>query len=214
MLGDGLKFEKMSFTAVEGQMIEQLKYTAEVVCSTYHVPPYKIGVGALPSYNNVQSLNVEYYSQALQVLIESAELCLDEGLEIRTGAGTEFDLDGLLRMDSVTQITMLKEAIGAAIMSPNEARARLDLPPVEGGASPMAQQQNYSLAALAKRDAQADPFGTAAPQPAPADNGDDDDEEEEKIDERHRNRELYKIKFWKRRCHPFWVAGIQPEPAA
>jgi phage portal protein BeeE len=50
-------------TAVEGQMIEQLKWTAEVVCSTYHVPPYKIGVGALPSYNNVQALNVEYYSQ-------------------------------------------------------------------------------------------------------------------------------------------------------
>jgi HK97 family phage portal protein len=182
VLGDGLKFEKMALTAVEGQMIEQLKYTAEVVCSTYHVPPYKIGVGALPSFNNVQALNVEYYSQALQVLIEAAELCLDEGLEIRNGAGTEFDLDGLLRMDSVTLITTLKEAVGASIMSPNEARARFDLPPAEGGESPMAQQQNYSLAALAKRDAQADPFGTATPPtPAPAPANDDDDDEDEDI---------------------------------
>jgi phage portal protein BeeE len=48
-------------------------------------------------------------------------------------------------------------------MAPNEGRAKLDLKPAEGGNSPYLQQQNYSLAALAKRDAQADPFATAAP---------------------------------------------------
>lgn len=183
VLGDGLKFEKMALTAVEGQLIEQLKWTAEVVCSTYHVPPYKIGVGALPSYNNVQALNVEYYSQCLQSLIEDAESCLDEGLGIGygTGLGTEFDVDNLLRMDSVTQVTAEKEAVSAGIKSPNEARKRFDLPPVPGGASPYLQQQNYSLAALAKRDAQVDPFATAAPAqpsppPAPADAAAGDEE--------------------------------------
>ena len=40
----------------------------------------------------------------------------------------------------------------------------------DGGDAVYLQQQNYSLAALAKRDAQADPFGTApAPATAPAD---------------------------------------------
>ena len=144
-------------------MIEQLKWTAEVVCSTYHVPPYKIGVGALPSYNNIQALNVEYYSQCLQSLIEAAELCLDEGLEMKPTAGTEFDLDNLLRMDSVTQVMAEKEAVGAGIKSPNEARRRFDLAPVKGGESPYLQMQNYSLAALAKRDASGDPFGTKPP---------------------------------------------------
>jgi HK97 family phage portal protein len=167
VLGDGLHYEKMAMSAEESQLIEQLKWTAEVVCSTFHVPPYKIGVGALPSYNNVQSLNTEYYSQCLQSLIEAAELCLDEGLEMGTGIGTEFDLDGLLRMDSVTQMQVLKEAIGAGVMSPNEARRKIDLTKVDGGQSPYLQQQNFSLAALAKRDAQADPFGTAKPEPAP-----------------------------------------------
>jgi hypothetical protein len=33
----------------------------------------------MPPYTNVQALNVEYYSQCLQILIEAAELCLDEG---------------------------------------------------------------------------------------------------------------------------------------
>lgn len=166
VLGDGLKYEAMKAKAVDSQLIEQLKWSAEVVCSTYHVPPYKIGVGQMPSYNNIQSLNVEYYSQCLQRLIEDIELCLDEGLGMSENIGTEFDLDGLLRMDSVTQMNVLKEAIGASVMAPNEARKKIDLKPVKGGNSPMAQQQNYSLEALSKRDAQADPFGTTAPAPA------------------------------------------------
>jgi HK97 family phage portal protein len=170
----GAKYEKMAMTNVEGQMVESLKWSAEVVCSVYHVPPYKVGVGALPSYNNVQALNVEYYSQALQSHIEEIEELLDYALGIGWGSslGTEFDTDNLLRMDSVTQIIAIKDAVGAGVMAPNEGRNKLNLKPVDGGESPYLQQQNYSLAALAKRDAQADPFASktpAAPQPKPVD---------------------------------------------
>lgn len=180
VLGDGLKFEKMALTAVEGQLIEQLKWTAEVVCSTFHVPPYKLGIGPMPTNNNVQALNLEYYTQALQSPIEAAELCLDEGLEMAVDIGTEFDLDGLLRMDSVTQVATLKEAVGAAIMAPNEARKKLDLKPVAGGNSPMIQEQNFSLAAIAKRDALPDPWASknsaaSAPRSAPVPANSDED---------------------------------------
>jgi HK97 family phage portal protein len=169
ILSAGAKYEKVAMTNVEGQMVESLKWSAEVVCSVYHVPPYKVGVGALPSYNNVQALNVEYYSQALQSHIEEIEELLDHGLGLggwAGGMGTEFDTDNLLRMDSVTQVTAIRDAVGAGVMSPNEGRGKLDLKPVDGGESPYLQQQNYSLAALAKRDAQDDPFAPAKP-PAP-----------------------------------------------
>jgi HK97 family phage portal protein len=169
VMGGGLKYEKVSMTNVEGQLIENLKWSAEVVCSVYHVPPYKVGVGALPSYNNVQALNTEYYSQALQSHIEEIEELLDYGLGIggATNLGTEFDIDTLLRMDSMTQITAIRDAVGAGVMSPNEGRSKLDLKPVEGGESPYLQQQNYSLAALAKRDTQADPFAPKTPAALP-----------------------------------------------
>lgn len=182
VLGDNLKFEPIIMSAEESQLIEQLRWTAEVACSSFHVPPYKIGIGPLPSISNIQALNIEYYSQALQRLIEDAELCLDEGLGCAEGLGTEFDLDGLLRMDSVTQMQVLKEGIAAAVLSPNEARKKVDLEPVEGGNSPMAQQQNYSLAALAKRDAKEDPFATvapSAPKPDPEKEKVEDDDEDE-----------------------------------
>jgi HK97 family phage portal protein len=180
VLSGGMKYEKMAMTNVEGQMVESLKWSAEVVCSVYHVPPYKVGVGALPSYNNVQALNVEYYSQALQSHIEEIEELLDHALGIGwgEGLGTEFDTDTLLRMDSTTQVAAIQVAVGAGVMSPNEGRAKLDLKPVDGGESPYLQQQNYSLAALAKRDAQADPFAPNTPAlPPPPEEPDDEVDE-------------------------------------
>jgi phage portal protein BeeE len=51
-------------------------------------------------------------------------------------------------------------------MSPDEARFKANYLPVTGGATPYLQQQNYSLAALARRDAQPDPFATEKPPPA------------------------------------------------
>ena len=165
----GAKYEKMAMTNVEGQLIENLKWSAEVVCSVYHVPPYKVGVGVLPTYNNVQALNVEYYSQALQSHIDEIEEALDHSLGIGWGAGigTEFDTENLLRMDSVTLATTVQVLQGAGTMAPNEGRAKFDLKPVKGGDQPFLQQQNYSLEALAKRDAQDDPFKPATPPTPP-----------------------------------------------
>jgi len=152
VLGDGLKYEAMKAKAVDAQLIEQLKWTAEVVCSTYHVPPYKIGVGQMPTYNNIQSLNVEYYAQCLQVLIEAIELCLDEGLGMGENIGTEFDTDNLLRMDSVTQMDVLEKA--KSVMTLDERRKKLELKKVPGGNTIYLQQQDHSIEAIAARDAQ------------------------------------------------------------
>lgn len=171
VLGDGLKYERMALTAEESQLIDQLKWSAEVVCSTFHVPPYKIGIGQMPTYNNIQSLNVEYYSQCLQSLIESAELCLDEGLECPAGTGTEFDVDNLLRMDSVAQIDMLDKA--RSVMTLDERRRKLELQPMPaGGGTVYLQQQDHSLEAIAARDKlliQQSEAPAALPAPAPTD---------------------------------------------
>jgi HK97 family phage portal protein len=176
VLGNGATYQPLALTSHEAELIEHLKYTAEVVCSTFHVPPYKIGVGQQPTFNNVQALNVEYYSQCLQKHFEDMEACLDEGLGMDGHTiGTEFDTDNLLRMDSVTQAEVLDKS--SNIMSPNEGRKKLELPPVEGGNSVYRQQQDYSLEALAKRDAQEDPFGTD--KPAPPDPANDDEAERE-----------------------------------
>lgn len=164
VVGDGLQYQQLMISAHESQLIEQLRWTAEVICSTFHVPPYKIGVGQLPSYNNVQALNVEYYSQCLQRHIEDIEICLDEGLGLmqpgKSSMGVEFDLDNLLRMDAITQMDVLEKSKGK--LTVNEQRLRLNVKPVAGGDTVYLQEQDHSLEALAKRDAGPDPFGKGA----------------------------------------------------
>lgn len=151
VLADGMKFEPIRATAHDSQVIEQLRWTAEVVCSVYHVPPHKIGIGQAPSYNNVQALNVDYFAQAVQKLVEDMELSLDVGLELPRGQTTQFCLDGLLRMDSKAQAEVLDKQMSAGMLSPNEGRATLNRAPVAGGESPYMQQQMWSLAQLASR---------------------------------------------------------------
>jgi len=181
VLGDGLKFEALRENAVDAQLIEQLKISAENVCTAFGVPPYMIGIGNPPSYNNIEALNQQYYSQCLQNLIESIELLLDEGLGLVDVPGriygTEFNLADLLRMDTSTKSKTWGDLVKQGIAAPNEARSAFDLMPVTGGDSVYLQQQNYSLEALAKRDAKEDPFATAAapeqtePPDDPADDG-------------------------------------------
>ncbi len=170
VVGDGLKYEQLSITAADSQLIEQMKWTAEVVCSTFHVPPYKIGVGTMPSYNNIEALQQDYYNTCLQSLIEEYEACMDEGLSLDEKTGVDLDLDGLLRMDSQTQIKVLNESVSGSLRTINEARKKINLAGVVGGDVIWSQQQNWPISELAKRPAEAlggTAPAVAAPSPEP-----------------------------------------------
>ena len=158
VLGSGLKFETMSIAAQQSQVVQQLKFGGEQVCSTFHVPPYKVGLGNLPAGLNIQAMNIEYLAQALQSIIEKIERKWSDALQLGSALAVKLDLDKLLRMDAVTQMDVLAKGVQSALYAPNEGRRKLDLPPTPGGESPYLQMQNYSLAALAKRDASDDPF--------------------------------------------------------
>jgi HK97 family phage portal protein len=162
VVGDGLQFHQMQLSATDSKLIEQLKLTAEQICTAFHVPPFKVGIGEIPRGLKVADLNQLYYSDCLQSLIEDWEAIMDDGLSLPTQYGVDLDLDGLLRMDMASQVATLTAAVKGSIMTTNEGRGRLNLPPVPGGDVVTAQQQDYSLEALAKRDAN-DPFSKAAP---------------------------------------------------
>ncbi len=164
VLGDGLEFKPMAMTAVDTQLIDQLKWGDEKICSTLHVPPYMVGVGPPPNYNNIEALNQQYYSQCLQILIESLELSLREGLGLEYPLDVEFDLDGLLRMDSATKMKTATDGVKGMVMTPNEARGMFNLSPLTGGDTVYGQDQDHSIEWLSLRDQAVPPV---APAPAP-----------------------------------------------
>lgn len=173
VLGNGLKYEPLSQNAVDSELVAQLNLTAAMICSTYHVPGYKVGVGAMPTYQNAEVLNQIYYSDCLQTLVQDAETLLDEGLELpQKGYNAQFNIDDLLRMDSATQMAFVSKGIEKAVFSPNEGRRRFNMPPVKGGEKPLLQQQNWPIDVLADRPPPTNPAAKApapnVPQPDPA----------------------------------------------
>ncbi len=152
--GNGLKFEPMQQNAVDSQLIEQLKHNDESICAAFGIPAFMVGVKDPPNYNNAELLDLQYYKQCLQSLIESIELVISEGIGlISAGYRAEFDLTGLFRMDSQTQITVLAQAVDKGILTHNEARYILGYGDLPGGDTLFAQQQMFPLEVLESRTA-------------------------------------------------------------
>lgn len=170
VLGDGLKYEPMAVTPKDAEIVDQLKLSATQVCAVYGVPGWKIGIEPMPAGQKVEDLNQIYYSDCLQTLVKAVQSLQDQALGLPAGKlCTMFDLDELLLMDSKTRSEVEGNLQRFGISKPNESRRKFNLPPVKGGDTPYLQQQNFSLAALDKRDKLDDPFGTTpAPTPAPA----------------------------------------------
>lgn len=206
ILGDGMTYESVGINANDAQLINQLKWTAETVCTAFHVPPWMVGVGQVPSYSNVEAINLQYYSQCLQPLMEAIEGLLDDGLglvEANQQFGTEFDLDDLLKMDTATQFRTYGEGITKGLLAPNEGRKKIGYGSVAGGDTPYLQQQQYSLAALNKRDTKSNviPFGgSAAPPALPPPQATATEEPEVEDDETEDDKQLHDIE---------WLAGLK-----
>ena len=167
VVGKGLKYEPMTVSAADAQLIQQLNWTARQVCTCYHVPPALLDLEGESAVPDLEALLQKYHSQCIQSLLTNFETALDEGLELKSPYGTEFDIDDLIWMVTSTKTKAAAEAIGAGALSPDEARRKwFGLGRVKGGDTPYMQQQNYSLAALAERDAD-QPFSKPAPAPAP-----------------------------------------------
>jgi HK97 family phage portal protein len=170
VIGDAMKFEEPKrASAVDSQLIEQLKWDDEKICATLHIPGYMVGVGPPPSYNNAEVLWVQYYSQAVQGLIEAFELCHEEGLGvIDAGYELEYDIDALFRMDSATKMKIVTDGIKGMVYTPNDGRKKFNLKPLKGGDTVYGQEQDHAISWLAERDAQGPPppvMRAAAPPP-------------------------------------------------
>lgn len=163
VLGGDVKYISMGMPAADAQMIEQHKWSAEICCSVFGVPPFKIGIGGIPSGQKVEDMELIYLNSCLQSLVEAFENCMDDAFDLKSKGYEAFlDLSVLLRMDSMSQMNFYSLGVQRGIVAPNEARLVFNLVPKTGGDTPYMQQQNYSLEAISKRDQKDDPFASGS----------------------------------------------------
>jgi HK97 family phage portal protein len=147
----GMKYESVSSTAADAQLIAQLGWTEEQVCKVFGMPISVLNSSKQPPYANGQASQLQYKSQTLEPHLVSIATCAGDGLDLPTYLKLEFDDTLLIWMDTTTRVNAAKVAITAG-MSPNEVRdTYFGLKPVEGGDSPYLQQQNKPMEELPDR---------------------------------------------------------------
>ena len=168
VVGADMKFTPFAMKSIDSQMVEQMRYSDEQICQPFGIPPFKVGIGTIPAGLGVDGLNQLYYSDALQTHIEHMEALLDDGLRVSRPLGIELDLDPLLRMDEGKRADVEAKLVGGKIKTPDEGRARFNLPPTAGGGTLWGQNQDYPLGMLENRKEWDPAMQPAQPAPVPA----------------------------------------------
>jgi len=145
VLGDGMKWEPMVMTAVDAQLIEQLRWSVEDIARVFRVPMFMLGDLSKVTYRNSEQLTRLYYQSTLQWHLESIESVFDKFFGFTARTFLEFDLDALFRTDSETRFKVHQTALAGGWESINEVRKDENLPPVEGGDEPRIQMQYVPL---------------------------------------------------------------------
>lgn len=171
IIGADMKFTAFAMKSIDSQMVEQMRYSDEQICQPFGIPPFKVGIGSIPSGLGVDGVNQLYYQDALQTHIESMEALLNEGLRVSLPLDVQLDLEPLLRMDEAKRAEVETKLVGGKIKTPDEGRLRFNLAPTGGGDTLWGQNQDYPLGMLADRkewDPAMQPPAPPAPAPAPA----------------------------------------------
>lgn len=121
----------------DNQFIEVKQYTALQIASAFGIKPYQIGDLTKSSYSSAEAQQLSFLVDTLLFILKQYEEEITYKLlsreEIDKGLYFKYNVDSILRADFKTKVETLSKATNNFLMTPNEARQRLDLEKVEGG---------------------------------------------------------------------------------
>ncbi|UGL61816.1 portal protein [Microbacterium phage Franklin22] len=138
LLEDGMELKRVGFTAKEEQWIEAATLSLATVAGAYHVPPSMVGVqGATASFASVKEFRKMLYTETLGPLVAQVEDTINQFLFPLIGEAAnhyfELNISEKLQGDFEEQGNVLFQAVGGPYMTPDEARKKVNLGPIEGG---------------------------------------------------------------------------------
>jgi HK97 family phage portal protein len=171
VLGSGLEWKPLTMTAVDAQLIEQLRWSIEDVARVFRVPTFLLGDLTKASYRNSEQMMRTYYSGCLSYHLEALEARFARAFDLAADVYIEFDVNALLRTEMDVRFTAYQSALSSGWLSINDVRAKEGEAKLKGGDEPLVQMQYVPLSMAAKGPAPA--VVPAAPVP-PDDDPDDD----------------------------------------
>jgi HK97 family phage portal protein len=154
ILREGMKAERIS-QETSSSVLESRRFSVQEIARAYGVPPemlFQQGGGALAS----QAETARAYSDGAIALWASAwESELTRKL-CRPGERVKFDISPITRGSLRDQGMSYSKLVLAGVMSPNDARHMLGLPPVAGLDTPTVSMPGGSAAEVGNPDAEGD----------------------------------------------------------
>jgi HK97 family phage portal protein len=151
ILGWGLKFQPLSVSNADAQVIDMLKLTDQAIAAVFGVPMILLGVSNTATQKSSEAVMAEWLAAGLGWLINHIEVSMDAfiGLNDVTAGRewTEYDTRALLRSAFKDRIDGLVSGVQGGLYAPNEARALEGLPAAEEGNEPRLQAQVVPLSA-------------------------------------------------------------------
>lgn len=139
ILEGGMKYNRLSLSAVDAQLLLQIGFGIEEVARIQDIPPILLGhsqAGQTMWGTGVEAIIQGWYTLGLRAEIKRLENAVGKRIIEPKDRGRVFlklNVDGLLRGDSTAQAALFSAAAQNGWFTRNEIRAFLDKPALPGG---------------------------------------------------------------------------------
>ena len=137
VLEDGTEFVPLQFSSVDVQLLELRRLQVSEIARAFRIPPHMLADLERTTHHNAEEMGQQFLEGCLLAHIVNWEQAMRRALltpEERQRYSIEFLVDGFARAALAPRYEAFSKATaGAAWMSANEARAKENLPPIEGG---------------------------------------------------------------------------------
>ncbi len=144
VLESGMKFEAISMSPQDIELLASRRYQLEEICRWFGVPSVLVNdtAGSTTWGSGIEQLVAGFYKLNLRPYLERFEASVSANLFSEHEAKQfefEFDFEGLLRSDLKSRLEGYRTAVAGTILTPNEVRRIEGWPRVEGGDSLLSQ---------------------------------------------------------------------------
>jgi HK97 family phage portal protein len=145
LLEAGVKFEPISMSPGDVQLIETRKLSREEICGIFRVPPHMIADLSRATFSNIEAQGLDFYKSAISPYLKAFENRMDFQLLGDSTRCFKFDVSELIRGDFQGEVEAYSKLLTMGVMSPNEVRSRLDMNPRDGGDDYVSDSNNLTF---------------------------------------------------------------------
>lgn len=181
VLEEGMEFQAISMSSEDAQFLETRKFQVNDIARIFRVPPSMIGDLEHATFSNVEQQALDFVVNSIRPWLVNWEQTILRDLIAPPERGTifaEFNIDGLLRGDAVSQATALQIEFMNGAVNQDEWRALKNRNPLPDGEG----QTFYVPANLKEVGEEPEPEPPLVPpQLLPAPEGEEESDDEERL---------------------------------